>query len=95
MIRRWCLFRGCGAAKNPLTTPGKDHLSHRLVALGLTRREAVLSCYLIGGACGMVAIYIAQSRFPDGYIVAGLLALVALGAIIWLEWRCPGGQVTR
>ena len=28
--------------KNPLTTPGKDHLSHRLVGIGLTQKEAVL-----------------------------------------------------
>ena len=78
--------------KNPLTTPGKDHLSHRLVALGLTRREAVLTCYLIGGACGMVAVYIAQSRFPDGYVAAALLALAAILGIIWLERYCPGGN---
>jgi UDP-GlcNAc:undecaprenyl-phosphate GlcNAc-1-phosphate transferase len=77
--------------KNPLTTPGKDHLSHRLVALGLTRREAVLTCYLIGGACGLVAIHISQARFPDGYIAAGLLALAGLIAIFWLEQVCPAG----
>jgi len=77
--------------KNPLTTPGKDHLSHRLVALGLTRREAVLTCYLIGGACGLVAIYISQARFPDGYVAAGLLALAGVIAIFWLEHVCPGG----
>jgi UDP-GlcNAc:undecaprenyl-phosphate/decaprenyl-phosphate GlcNAc-1-phosphate transferase len=77
---------------NPLTTPGKDHLSHRLVALGLTRREAVLICYLLGGACGMVAVYIAQARFPDGYVAATLLALAALCAIVWLERNCPAGQ---
>lgn len=77
--------------KNPLTTPGKDHLSHRLVALGLTRREAVLTCYLIGGACGMVAIYIAQSQFPHGYVAAALLALAGIAGIIWLERRCPAG----
>jgi UDP-GlcNAc:undecaprenyl-phosphate GlcNAc-1-phosphate transferase len=61
------------------------------VALGLTRREAVLTCYLIGGACGMVAIYIAQSRFPNGYVAAGLLGLAAVTSIIWLERRCPAG----
>ncbi len=77
--------------KNPLTTPGKDHLSHRMVALGLTRREAVLTCYLIGGACGLVAVYIAQSRFPDGYIAAGLLALAGVAGIIWFERYCPAG----
>ncbi len=77
--------------KNPLTTPGKDHLSHRLVALGLTRREAVLTCYLISGACGMVAVFIAQSHAPDGYIAAGLLALAGLAGISWFEWHCPAG----
>lgn len=78
---------------NPLTAAGVDHLSHRLVALGLTRREAVLTCYLIGGACGMVAVYVAQARVPDGYIAAGLLVLCAIVGIVWLERRCPGGKL--
>jgi len=77
---------------NPLTTPGKDHLSHRLVALGLTRREAVLTCYLVSGACGMVAIYIAQARFPDAYVAAALLVLAAIWGVVWLERYCPGGK---
>ncbi|KAB8144023.1 undecaprenyl/decaprenyl-phosphate alpha-N-acetylglucosaminyl 1-phosphate transferase [Chloroflexia bacterium SDU3-3] len=77
--------------KNPLTTPGKDHLSHRLVALGLTKREAVLVCYLASGACGMVAVFVSQSKSPDGYIASALLALGAVLAIIWLELRCPAG----
>lgn len=77
---------------NPLTAAGTDHLSHRLVALGLTRREAVLTCYLISGACGMVAVYIAQSRFPDGYIAAALLVVAAVSAIVWFERHCPGGK---
>jgi UDP-GlcNAc:undecaprenyl-phosphate GlcNAc-1-phosphate transferase len=63
------------------------------VALGLTRREAVLSCYLIGGVCGLVAVYIAQAHFPDGYIAAALLALVGLCGLVWLERRCPDGQL--
>jgi len=43
--------------KNPLTTPGKDHVSHRLVAMGLTQREAVLVLYLICGALGVIAAH--------------------------------------
>ena len=77
---------------NPLTAAGTDHLSHRLVALGLTRREAVLTCYLLSGVCGMFAIYIAQARFPDGYIAAALLVLAAILGICWLERYCPGGK---
>jgi UDP-GlcNAc:undecaprenyl-phosphate GlcNAc-1-phosphate transferase len=73
--------------KNPLTTPGKDHVSHRLAALGLTRREAVLTCYLIGCGCGMVAVYISQASAPDAYVAAGLLALAGLAGIAWFERR--------
>jgi UDP-GlcNAc:undecaprenyl-phosphate GlcNAc-1-phosphate transferase len=78
---------------NPLTTPGKDHLSHRLVALGMTKREAVLTCYLLGGVCGMFATYLTQARALDGYLAAGLLALCGLAGIVWLERVCPAGVV--
>ena len=78
---------------NPLTAAGKDHISHRLVALGLTRREAVLTCYLGGGVCGMVAVYVAQAHGVNGYVAAGLLAIGAGALIVWLEHRCPGGKV--
>jgi UDP-GlcNAc:undecaprenyl-phosphate GlcNAc-1-phosphate transferase len=74
---------------NPLTTPGKDHLSHRLVALGLTRREAVLTCFLLGCASGMVAVYIANAVMLDAYIAAGLLMVAGAVGIIWLERNVP------
>ena len=48
--------------KNPLTTPGQDHVSHRLALLTGSRREAVLLCYLIGGAAGLVAIFVSDAR---------------------------------
>lgn len=80
---------------NPFTTAGKDHLSHRLHALGLTKREAVLTCYLISGACGMVGVYLTQARLYEAYLVAGIAGSVAIGSLIWLEWVCPSGEVRR
>jgi UDP-GlcNAc:undecaprenyl-phosphate GlcNAc-1-phosphate transferase len=77
---------------NPFTTAGKDHLSHRLAALGLSKREAVLTCYLIAGACGLVGVYLTQARLFEAYLVAGALATAGVAAIIWLEQVCPGGQ---
>lgn len=68
---------------NPLTTPGKDHVSHRLVAMGYTRREAVLVCYLICAGLGVVALYITQANIVEGYVVGGT---VALAGVAWL-WR--------
>lgn len=76
---------------NPFTTAGKDHLSHRLHALGLTRREAVLTCYLIAGACGMVGVFLTQARPLEAYLVVGAMALLATSGIIWLERACPSG----
>jgi UDP-GlcNAc:undecaprenyl-phosphate GlcNAc-1-phosphate transferase len=68
--------------KNPLTTPGKDHISHRLARLTGSKREAVLMCYLIAGACGMVAIFITTASVLLGYAVG--LAMLVLGAVsIW------------
>ena len=68
---------------NPLTTPGKDHVSHRLVALGYTRREAVLICYLICAGLGVVALFITQASIIEGYIVGGVVAVVG----VWSLWR--------
>jgi UDP-GlcNAc:undecaprenyl-phosphate/decaprenyl-phosphate GlcNAc-1-phosphate transferase len=67
---------------NPLTTPGKDHVSHRLVALGYTRREAVLICYLVCAGLGVIALFITQATLIEGYIVGG--AVAAAGAVaLW------------
>jgi UDP-GlcNAc:undecaprenyl-phosphate GlcNAc-1-phosphate transferase len=79
---------------NPLTTPGKDHVSHRLVALGHTRREAVLICYLACAGLGVLALFVTQASLIEGYIVATVVALLAL----WALWRMeqvsfPGKEV--
>ena len=70
---------------NPLTTPGQDHLSHRLVALGFTRREAVLICWLAASSAGMVAIFLTQAHLRGAYLVAGMLVVSGAYAIWRLE----------
>jgi UDP-GlcNAc:undecaprenyl-phosphate GlcNAc-1-phosphate transferase len=76
---------------NPLTTPGRDHLSHRLVALGMTKREAVLTCYLIAGAAGLAGVYMTEAQLHEAYLLAAALMLIAVAAIVWLERVCPAG----
>ena len=70
---------------NPLTTAGKDHTSHRIVASGYTQREAVLFLYLNGGAFGMCAIFVTQANLVEGYVVAAALFLAGLMAIMKLD----------
>ncbi|HET91910.1 MAG TPA: undecaprenyl/decaprenyl-phosphate alpha-N-acetylglucosaminyl 1-phosphate transferase [Chloroflexi bacterium] len=73
---------------NPATTPGKDHISHRLVAAGMTKREAVLSLYVVAFLLGLVAIFVTQASFVEGYVVGGAVALVGVYAL-WRVERPP------
>jgi UDP-GlcNAc:undecaprenyl-phosphate GlcNAc-1-phosphate transferase len=74
--------------RNPLTTPGKDHVSHRLVARGFTTREAVMIHYLAAGAAGVAATLITQSNAIEGYLIGGGVALVGLYGL----WRFEFAQ---
>lgn len=68
-------------------TPGHDHVSHRLVIRGYSRRESVLILYLYAGISGMVAAFITQATIAEGYfigLVAGFLAVAAI-------WRLERG----
>jgi UDP-GlcNAc:undecaprenyl-phosphate GlcNAc-1-phosphate transferase len=72
---------------NPLTTAGKDHLSHRIVRRGYSQMEAVLILYLMGGAFGMAALFMTEASVTEGYVLGGTAALLALFAIYRLERR--------
>ena len=74
---------------NPLTTAGKDHLSHRLVAMGFSQGEAVLMLYLIAGAFGMTALFVTGASVVEGYAIALAVVLLGLLAIWRLESRWP------
>ncbi|HEX9116906.1 MAG TPA: MraY family glycosyltransferase [Anaerolineae bacterium] len=69
--------------RNPLTTPGKDHVSHRLARLTGSSREAVLICYLFAGVCGILATFVTQASVPEGYFAGGLAVVGGLYGI----WR--------
>lgn len=86
---------------NPATTPGKDHLSHRLVSFGMSQREAVLTIYVIGFTLGMLAVFmsslvlqsapeaISPNDIITGYSIGGVLLVAACLLFIHLErrWR--------
>jgi UDP-GlcNAc:undecaprenyl-phosphate GlcNAc-1-phosphate transferase len=73
--------------KNPLTTPGKDHVSHRLARMTGSRREAVLICYLIGGAAGLTAVFVSQAVLWEAVALGGVTMALALLSLWWLEFR--------
>jgi UDP-GlcNAc:undecaprenyl-phosphate GlcNAc-1-phosphate transferase len=80
--------------KNPLTTPGKDHVSHRLAQLTGSRREAVLICYLIAGAVGLTSVFVAEANVTEARAVGLTVLLAAVYGIWWLEFRRGGVQMS-
>ena len=72
---------------NPFTTAGKDHTSHRLVELGLSRREAVLVLYLACFAFGMASLFLLKASIFEGYFTGGVVAAICLFALYHLEFR--------
>ncbi len=70
---------------NPLTTPGKDHVSHRLVAMGATRREAVLILYLVCCGLGTLGMFIMYANMLEAYLTGGVLVSFALYSLWRLE----------
>ena len=65
----------------PIFQPDKGHLHHRLLALGLSQKQAVLLMYLISIALSASALIFTGSNRLLGMIVIGVVvALVFVGA---------------
>jgi UDP-GlcNAc:undecaprenyl-phosphate GlcNAc-1-phosphate transferase len=65
-------------------TGGHDHLSHRLVALGIGERRAVLVIYalaLVGGAVA-IGLRLLTPAVAWGYVAVYFVALMAVGAYL-------------
>ncbi len=70
---------------NPVTHPGKDHFSHRLVAMGFSQREAVMAIYLICGALGVLAVFLTQASVVEAYAIGATVLLAGLFGLWKLE----------
>lgn len=64
---------------------GKDHVSHRLVRVGWTHREAVMALYLVCGALGLVAMFVAKSSANEAIAVGAIVLVLAVLALSKLE----------
>ena len=71
------VFSRLSRGLSPLTG-GKDHLSHRLVRAGLSRRVAAVGLWSASGVCAVIAVLVYQ--YPDSL---GAL-LISVFAAIWL-----------
>ena len=79
------VFSRLARGLSPLTG-GKDHLSHRLVRAGLSRRVAALSLWSASGMCAVMAVGVYQ--FADTFgslLIAGFAALWLLALALFLH----------
>ena len=67
----------------PIFQPDKGHLHHRLLALGMTQKQAVLIMYFVSILLGIVAMFVANVNYQTGIVTV----LVVLAVIIYTAKR--------
>lgn len=70
----------------------RSHFSHRLVELGLSRTQAVLTIYLVTATCGLAALLLTHVSLVQAAAVLGIVVCMLL-LIVILEstgWRKSG-----
>jgi len=76
--------------RRPLMLAGTDHVSHRLLRLGLTQRQTLALLYLFSVAYGLIALGISQAAAERALALGGL-SLLALGLLfcllVFVRWR--------
>ncbi|MBX3192533.1 MAG: hypothetical protein KF819_36430 [Labilithrix sp.] len=62
----------------PISQGGRDHTSHRLVAIGMSERRATITLWLIASASGALAVLV---KNVSTFLAIGLIASFAFGLL--------------
>jgi UDP-GlcNAc:undecaprenyl-phosphate/decaprenyl-phosphate GlcNAc-1-phosphate transferase len=62
----------------PLSQGGRDHLSHRLVAVGLTERQSVLVLYVLAASFGSLGLVARAAGVWLSLVLAGVYLVIAV-----------------
>ncbi len=74
------------AGNNPLSTPGKDHLHHRLLAWGLSQRHAAFTLWSITLVFNLLAMRI-QGMSLAVILTTAISIIILLGFTVWQRIR--------
>jgi UDP-GlcNAc:undecaprenyl-phosphate/decaprenyl-phosphate GlcNAc-1-phosphate transferase len=74
------------AGQNPLSTPGKDHLHHRLLAQGFSQRNSAVILWGVTLAGGIIAMRMQGTRQMAIVVTAIGIALMLI-LTVWLRLR--------
>ncbi len=75
--------------RNPLATPGQDHVSHRLVRLGFTPVQSVDIIYGVALLCGAIGTVVTVLPLTWAYVSLGILILLFIGGFCYLTIKAP------
>ncbi|MBW4563593.1 MAG: undecaprenyl/decaprenyl-phosphate alpha-N-acetylglucosaminyl 1-phosphate transferase [Mojavia pulchra JT2-VF2] len=74
------------AGKNPLSTPGKDHLHHRLLAWGFSQRHAAFTLWSVTLVCNLLAMRV-QGMTLVVMLATIISIFIPLGFTVWQRMR--------
>jgi UDP-GlcNAc:undecaprenyl-phosphate/decaprenyl-phosphate GlcNAc-1-phosphate transferase len=69
----------------PFSTPGKDHLSHRLANVGLNPRQVALVIYILGSLGGALSLVVPRLNVVAAYIILATVTIVGIVGVYLLE----------
>ncbi len=82
------------SGKNPLSTPGKDHLHHRLLAQGFSQRHSAVILWAVNLAGGLIAMRMQGIRQTAIVVTAvGIASLLTI--TVWQRLRATVEQPDR
>jgi UDP-GlcNAc:undecaprenyl-phosphate GlcNAc-1-phosphate transferase len=73
---------------------GRDHISHRLVKVGLPVPVAVTVLYVAAASVGVIAFVIARSDLTAAWVLAGLVAVLLVGLGV-LAYNVPVYETSK
>jgi UDP-GlcNAc:undecaprenyl-phosphate GlcNAc-1-phosphate transferase len=68
----------------PVSQGGRDHTSHRLVALGLSERKAALVLWALSAASGGIAVLVYKLAWPVAVLLLPAFGMVLLFFLVFL-----------
>jgi UDP-GlcNAc:undecaprenyl-phosphate GlcNAc-1-phosphate transferase len=76
----WTIIRRLASGKNPFKFADRQHLHHRLLALGLGQRATVLVFYILSLAFGLSGLFLqSRGKFWALLVLVGLMFLLVAG----------------
>jgi UDP-GlcNAc:undecaprenyl-phosphate GlcNAc-1-phosphate transferase len=76
-------------------TPDRNHLHHRLLDLGLTQKQVVLSMYYLSACMGLLAFMLSVAPASYGFLILLLAAMAIFFGVLVLRFIEALGQKSR